>query len=37
MLVALPVAFFVIDVADRVVAVSSTKTTGPARLVRMFG
>ncbi len=47
MLVALPVAFFVIDVADRVVAgkqaaaalfeISSTSTTGPARLVRMFG
>src|SRR5205809_7744422 len=47
MLVALPVAFFVIDVGDRVVAgkqaaaalfeISSTSTTGPATLVRMFG
>jgi len=47
MALALPVAFFVIDVADRVVAgkqaaaalfeISSTSTTGPARLVRMFG
>src|SRR5947209_14369897 len=47
MLVALPVAFFVIDVADRVVAgkqaaaalfeISSTSKTGPARLVRRFG
>jgi len=47
MLVALPVPFFVIDVADRVVAgnqaaaalfeISSTSKTGPARLVRRFG
>ena len=47
MLVALPVAFFVIDVADRVVAgkqaaaalfeISSASTTGPARRVGMFG
>ena len=47
MSVALPVAFFVIDIADRVLAgkqaadalfeFSSTSPPGPARLVRMFG
>ena len=47
MFVALPVALFIIDVADRVLAgkqaaaalfeISSTSKTGPARLVRRFG